>query len=328
MKICIVGDITGNIDEGIKKITYNIALGLSKKHKVMVFHPLSIINPFHIYILKKFSPSVIHYIPGMSIYSLIISKILWMLTGSNVIVSVLMPKFDIFFKLFSRFFKPYLILAQSKYVEGYLNKMGLPTIFVPISGVDIDRFRPATLNTKFNLRRKYKIPISKFILLHIGHITKGRNLLALKGLVNKGVNVVVVGSTSTPIDISILRDIQDEFTIIREYLNNIEEVYRLSDCYIFPTVRSDSSIEIPLSVLEALACNLPLISTRFGGLEDILDEGDGILFIREFNEKLILEFLENIKKNPHLVNTRLKVIKHSWDNVVLKLEVLYSIIIT
>ena len=62
---------------------------------------------------------------------------------------------------------------------------------------------------------------------------------------------------------------------------NIEEVYALSDCYVFPTppMNKINSIEIPLSVLEAMACNLSVITTKFGALPKVFEEGDGLIFV-------------------------------------------------
>ncbi|MGB9880592.1 MAG: glycosyltransferase, partial [Anaerolineae bacterium] len=39
-----------------------------------------------------------------------------------------------------------------------------------------------------------------------------------------------------------------------------------------------AAIEMPLSVLEAMSCNLSVITTPFGGLPDFFSEGKGLLY--------------------------------------------------
>jgi len=67
------------------------------------------------------------------------------------------------------------------------------------------------------------------------------------------------------------------FRIIDEYVPNIEEIYNLADCYVFPTFKRHNCIDMPLSVMEAMACNIPVISTKFGGLPKIFKEGNGLI---------------------------------------------------
>ena len=46
------------------------------------------------------------------------------------------------------------------------------------------------------------------------------------------------------------------------YLENVEEIFRMSDAYLFPTRSTENVISIPLSVMEALACGVPVIGYR------------------------------------------------------------------
>ena len=76
LKICILGNTTGNIDEGMKKITFNIARELSKNHDILTLNPLEAFSLDFWKMIKNFSPQIIHYIPGPSIKSFIIMKII------------------------------------------------------------------------------------------------------------------------------------------------------------------------------------------------------------------------------------------------------------
>ena len=105
------------------------------------------------------------------------------------------------------------------------------------------------------------------------------------------------------------------------YIDSIEEIYSLSDCYIFPTTNKIASIEFPLSVLEAMASNLPVISTKFGALPRVFSEGEGLIFTDNENDfQNHLDYIKNYNRN---VNTRSKILTYSWENVANKLEDIY-----
>ena len=62
-----------------------------------------------------------------------------------------------------------------------------------------------------------------------------------------------------------------------EYITHLEEIYALSDCYVFPTTDRRYCVEMPLSVLEAMSCNLPMLTTRFGALPGVFEEASGLI---------------------------------------------------
>lgn len=136
--------------------------------------------------------------------------------------------------------------------------------------------------------------------------------------------VLIVGSTTIKKEMKAYNELKKlGFKIIDEYIHNIEEIYGLADCYVFPTFSENYCVEMPLSVMEAMSCNLPVITTRFRALPRIFEEGDGLFFVD--NEDEIFEKIEELKSNDKLkVETRKKVLKYSWTNVVNQLTAIYS----
>ncbi len=216
------------------------------------------------------------------------------------------------------------MLTQSDESNKMFIDSGCKTEFLP-SGVDTKKFVPASRDIKEKLREKYGIDKKKFVILHVGSIKKGRGIEIFKKIQTKRDQVLILGNKSMGIEKQVYQSIKEEgCKIWVEYFSNIEEIYALSDCYIFPTSPTNriSSIETPLSILEAMSCNLPVITTKFGALPRIFDEGHGLIFAEteeEFSNKL-----KEIKNGDVDVRTRDEVLPYSWKNVGERLERIYD----
>lgn len=171
------------------------------------------------------------------------------------------------------------------------------SISVIPSGVDRLRFQSVNSLRKRELRQKYQIQSNLPLALHVGHLRHSRNIEKLLLLQKNGIaQLILVGSTSTTQDLPLIQRFKESGVIVIDYyLEHIEEWYQMADLYVFPVISTTSAIEFPLSVLEALACGLPIVSTPFGGLPDFLSQKDGIIFTPE--DKFV-EQVSNAINNP------------------------------
>jgi len=328
MKICLVSGYRDNPDEGIKNFAYQVFKELSDFHKIIHINARENIFSINFWRrIKAFNPQIIHIFLRPSIPTLGIGKIFKLsCNNAKLVVSSLQPPLNYsFIKAIIPLSKPDLMLIQSYKTEENFRGLGCKTVFLP-SGVDTAKFIPVHSNAKEKLREKYGIDKEKFVVLHVGHLNKGRNLEVFKTIAknNKDVEVILIGSINTfNFDENVYNDLKDNgCKIWRKYFENIEEIYQLSDCYIFPTIDESCAIELPLSVMEAMSCNLPVISTKFGGLNRIFKEGEGMIFVDSTNE--IKEKLEIIRRKNPQRNTRKQVLPYSWKNVASCLEEMYE----
>ena len=169
------------------------------------------------------------------------------------------------------------VLVQSRRTANALNDLGCRTAFLP-PAVDTARFRPCTPAEKTELRRRYGLPESAHIVTHVGHLKSKRNLDAFLGLARMpDMHGVVVASTSTVQDRQVKNSLASAgVTVLDRYVPNVEEIYRLSDVYLFLAQDPTAAIELPLSVLEAMSTNLPVVCTPYGGLPDAFPAGMGL----------------------------------------------------
>ena len=163
---------------------------------------------------------------------------------------------------------PELALGLSDTVVRHLAQLGAETELVP-AGVDLRRFRLPSAEARAAQRRALGVDASETLVLHVGHLNRSRlDAAEIRALARRpGLRFIVVGSTSTPQDRALIRDLESAgCRVIADYLERVEDLYAAADVYLFPTREQRSSIGIPLSVLEALACGVPVVSTRFEGL--------------------------------------------------------------
>jgi thymidylate kinase len=147
--------------------------------------------------------------------------------------------------------------------------------------VDPTRFAPGPVDAAA-VRSELGVPGDLPLVLHVGHLKRSRGLDVLGTLAEThDLSVLMIASTSTEADPEVRRGLEARgVRVVRRYLPDIERVYRAADVYVFPVEDPLGSIEVPLSVIEALASGLPVVSTPFGALPELLAPGRGVSFAR------------------------------------------------
>lgn len=324
MRICMLSDYTGIRDEGLRNIAFYLSRELAKHHSILRLPIRELFLRKTWRKIREFNPRIIHFVPGPTLKSFVIVRVLkTFCPQAKTVMSATIPALSNFSKRFVPMLKPDLLLTQSNKSEKMFIHLGCRVHFLP-NGVDISKFRPVDDRTKRTLRRKYGLDENRPLLLHVGSITKKRNILILNEMRRRNsIQILVVGSLSIPAEQEAqLSLVKGGCCVIREYIEKIEEVYSMADCYIFPTIDEIASVELPLSVMEAMACNLPIITTRFGALPRLFEEGDGLFYAKslaDFNRLLHKILEENVE-----VRTREKVMPYSWERVGEKLRQLYE----
>jgi glycosyltransferase involved in cell wall biosynthesis len=181
---------------------------------------------------------------------------------------------------------PDLIFVPSYASLLHLKDLSLRGDLLPV-GIDLMQFQKPESGEREALRTKYNVPQDAFVYLHVGHMSPKRNVGSLARLASEpGAHVIVIGSTSTPEDLSLRLALEKAgVRVIREFVA-VHEFYRLADAYVFPVIDVEGCVEIPLSVLEALASGLPVIARPFGGLRDVLPAGDDLRFFETEDEMI------------------------------------------
>lgn len=236
------------------------------------------------YLLNR--PDVVIYIPKQSLtfFSLIKAYILHLFIGDHLRTVGLQKRIISGWK--ARLIQKLNIgkvFALSHSMRKDLEHLNIDTDVI-YTGIETETFAP--VNDKTALREKYNIPHDKTVVLHVGHIKSSRNLELMIDINNKFENCqsVIVGSTATQQEQETHKKCTDaNVIVISRTINEIHEIYALADIYCFPVKVDNGAMETPLSVLEAMSTNLPVITTRFGQLTELFEEDNNFRFIDDIN---------------------------------------------
>ena len=145
-------------------------------------------------------------------------------------------------------------------------------------GLDSRAFSPRAQSEHAAARRVLGLDEHVPCVLHVGHLKPNRGLEVLAAIATTGrVRVVMVASTWSSPESSILQLLSESgVAVITRDLPEVRTAYVAADAYVFPTVSREGAIGLPLSVLEAAAVGVPIVSTRFNDLPMLLPEGHGI----------------------------------------------------
>jgi glycosyltransferase involved in cell wall biosynthesis len=292
-------DLAGPFDEGIKSAAAQILRSLAGKATVLcacrsadpsleMAKEFEGINRLLLSFklrrsIRDYAPDIVLYLPrwGGTFAGFLRMRMLRLYARkAKAVMIILQPKdMSRLQKKWLKYLKPDRVMTPSPRVRQEAREAGIPAVFLPLF-TDQKKFVPLPDDqSRDELRRKLGLPLDKFLILHVGHINGGRNLEALVSLQAEERQVIVIGSSSTSSvayrDETLKQALLGAGIMIREsYVERIEEVYQSADLYVFPVVRDIGCIALPLSVLEARACGLPVLTSDFGGLRELFGDQD------------------------------------------------------
>lgn len=326
-------------DEGAKNTALNIvcSIGANEENKIFSINgskgvgegvDVSNVNKTFIDIafLKKIRNlrcKTVLYIPESSstLFSLLRSKIIEVFTKKSICILALQPRRYIGLKrvLFSAL-SPSMILTPSESYAEYLGEQGVSSIPIPL-GVDDSRYNPYTKEGRDIARCDYNIAIDRFVVLHVGHISVSRNLSWMMDIKETfpDIEVVVVGSTYNQSDSELREKLVDlGVVIIDQYIEDMADIYNIADVYVFPVLNDQGAIATPLSVLEAMACNLPIVTSKFGSLPDVFCESPDFNYVDDSRD--LIKAIGVQRNGAVASNNRKKIEKYTWKNIAHSIE--------
>jgi glycosyltransferase involved in cell wall biosynthesis len=314
MNIFLVSEeVTSSPVEGLQVFTMHLCRYLDARHDLTVIHgngepekqlesikilPRKI--PFSRKLAAFFgeaSPDLVIYLPssGLTAFGLLRSIVLQRLSGAPVMTLAMQDrKIGSLHGLISRAGFRGLVLSPSGALRESLERIGIRTGGI-IPGIDERLFRPVSRERKSELRVKYGLPRENFIVLHVGHIKESRNIGIFLGYRDWGAGILALVKAGYVDPVWKERLSDAGVAVMDGYIEDVHELYQASDLYLFPVRSSKGALDFPLSVIEAAACGLPVVTTRFGALPRLMDESGCFRYFDDRSEipGLIAEIRDN-----------------------------------
>jgi glycosyltransferase involved in cell wall biosynthesis len=335
LKICFVTEDAGSPpDEGLKKFVVSTGEALRSEHDVLVLSTRASENLIEGVEfaganrlmmgnqlgrrIRKHQPDILVYVPRASATRNAFLRLaairLRAPSAVSMMVSLQARQYGRLGRRLVRLLRPDVMVTQSMDQAETFKQLGLNVRVLP-SGVDTARFRPIDDSQRSELRAKYGFSAGEQVVLHAGHLTPERNLGVMVEIAQKGFTSVVVASSFLTRDASLAHALRAEgVRVIDTYVERVEELYQIADCYIFPVRQTGGAIEMPLSVLEALSTGLPVVTTRFGALTHWLPSTPGLTYV-DTDQEMISAVERIVGAAPQRGDIAAGVARFAWRHV-------------
>ena len=200
--------------------------------------------------------------------------------GSDILFTKV-PVISLLYKIFLR--QADAIVCESQHFKNQLVDFGIPdgTISIIPNGIDFIRFNPGD---KFVCRKALGLATDKLIILTVGNLItlKGHKFLidAIPALISSQSNLqfIFVGDGeyrgALENQAKKLNIADNVYFVGQQLVSQIPLWLNSADIFVHPSLSEGT----PNSVIEAMACKLPVLATTVGDIPNIIeDEKDGFL---------------------------------------------------
>lgn len=234
------------------------------------------------------------------------------------------------------------IIAVSKYTKEELLKnyrLNANKIKVVYNGVDVKKFRPATNKNRIKKELGFGDDI---VILYVGRLYSRKGLSTLLRsapiVLRKFRNVkFVISGKGLRKEVKRFRALADSLKIGRNIIfvgyfpdEKLPKLYQAADIFVFPSIYEN----MPFALLEALASALPVVTTRVGGIPEVINDGKNGLLVDPLDFGGLADKILYLLENPNFASEigfsgrRIVEEKFDWRNIVDQTLEVYEEVLT
>ncbi len=191
--------------------------------------------------------------------------------------------------------------VKQSYVENLnISPMDAKKIHVVNNGVPLPD--PIQEEAKAAIRHQYRIGLDEIWVVAAGRLTEAKDfstLLKAIGLLReRGLPLRVTIGGEGELRDHLEREVRDlgieDQVDLPGNLNDLQGIMQAADMLAMPSLWEG----LPLTLLEAMACELPIVGTRIKGLEDVVKQGEQGLLVPVRDPHALANALEQMAEDP------------------------------
>lgn len=228
-------------------------------------------------------------------------------------------------------------IAASSAIKNYFQEIGCKKVEVIPNGIDLKKFE--------NLKHP---PHDKFTIITVARLEKVKGINYLIEAVNilsskfqvppkeslwlpteqASSKLLIIGDGSERKNLENLVEklnLKEKVKFLGEIPNEkIPEYLVAGDCFVLPSVKEGFGIVI----LEAMACQIPVVGTNVGGISDIIEDGKTGILVEPKKPEQIASALFKIYSEPKFRETLVdsavaELTRYDWDKIAEKVYEIY-----
>jgi glycosyltransferase involved in cell wall biosynthesis len=216
------------------------------------------------------------------------------------------------------------IIFCNKEVMNWVNHLDKSLFFE--NCVDTSLFKPIkNLVEKEKIRKKYKLPLNKKVIIFVGRLFEKKGFQKLFEARSKDYFILFVGNGIVPEHMKKDKDVK---FLSAKPQKDLARLYQCSDIFCLPSINEG----FPLTILEAMASGLPVITSNNPGYDDYLDKNFTILIepsVERIKNSISLILNDKKKLSEMAKWSRQQVEKRfNWKVNVDKLENIFKEVLT
>lgn len=174
-------------------------------------------------------------------------------------------------------------------------------IYVPGIGVHTEKFSQIIVDRE-NKRKELDVSTDMFLILSVGELNKNKNheviINAIAELKDPNLMYLICGQGSREIylkQLAVRLGIAEKVKFLG-FRNDVAEIYKLADVFVFPSYREGLSV----SLMEAMSAGLPIICSSIRGNFDLIKDGEGGYLVAPDDIGGFVEKLKAVKNSAEI----------------------------